>query len=109
MKTASGTVRADGSWYVSATITLPRRDDGKAWVFDPVVRFASESGPPVTVRWSELRGAERCTSVSPRSVRASQTARTVRIEGETVPGSQPVGAKYAAVQVDVATSRGEEA
>lgn len=108
VKTASGTVRDDGSWHVSATITLPRRDDGKVWVFDPVVRFASESGPPVTVHWKELRGADRCDAVTPRSVRANRLARTVRIEGETLPGSQPVGAKYAAVQVDVAKCRGEE-
>lgn len=109
VKTASGTVQEDGSWHVSATITLPRRDDTRAWVFDPVVRFASESGPPVTVQWYELRGAERCMAISERSVKANRTARTVRIEGETRPGSQPVGAKYAAVQVDVAKSRGEEA
>jgi transcriptional regulator with XRE-family HTH domain len=109
VKTASGVIQDDGSWRVSATITLPRRDDGRVWVFDPVVRFASESGPPVTVRWRELRGTERCTAISPRSVKANDTARTVRIEGETVPDSQPVSAKYAAIQVDVAKSRGEEA
>ena len=109
VKIASGTVQDDGSWHVSATITVPRREDGRVWVFDPVVRFASESGPPVTVQWRELRAADRCTSVSARSVKANPTARTIRIEGETVPDSQPVSAKYSTVEVNVAKARGEEA
>ncbi|MHC6214327.1 helix-turn-helix domain-containing protein [Rhodococcus ruber] len=109
VKTASGTVRADGSWHVSATIALPRRDDEKVWVFDPVVRFASESGPPVTVQWRDLRAVERCTAVSTRSVKGNRMARTVRIEGETVPDSQPVSAKFSTIQIDVAKPRGEEA
>lgn len=109
VKAASGSVQSDGSWLVKATVTLPKRDDTKAWEFDPVVRFASESGAPVTVQWRELRGVDRCTAVSTRSVKAGLTARTVRIEGKTKPDSQPVGARFAAVQVDVTKFRGVEA
>ena len=108
VKMASGSVQADGSWKVTATIALPRREDGRPWVFDPVVRFASQSGPPVSVQWRELRAAERCTALSERSVMANTAARTVRIEGETMPDSQPVNARYGAIQVDVTKARAEE-
>jgi hypothetical protein len=107
VKTAGGSIRADGSWRVWATITVPRRDDGRVWVFDPIVRFASDSGPAVSVAWKELRGANQCIAVSGRSIMADSTARTVRIEGETVPDSQPVNGKFASIQMDVAKARGE--
>ncbi len=108
VKTASGDVQADGSWKIYATVAVPRREDGRVWVFDPVVRFASQSGSAVSVRWRDLRATERCTAISERSVKADPDARTIRIEGETVPDSQPVNAKFSAIQIDITKARGEE-
>jgi transcriptional regulator with XRE-family HTH domain len=106
VKAASGELHPDGSWSISATITLPRRDDGRRWVFQPVLRFASQSGAPVSVKWQELRPVSHC-SVEGVSVRANTKAITVKVEGETDPSSHPVGGSFSAVQLDIRNYRGE--
>ena len=82
-----------GAWeIVDATVTLPPRSDGHGWTISPVLRFGTESGAPVAVRWAEVTAGQRCEVDSQMRLVTTPTARTAVFSARTDPTSHPVGA-----------------
>jgi RNA polymerase primary sigma factor len=104
VKAAKGQLDDDGTWDVEATISLPPRD--RPWSLRPVLRFGTESGPPIPVKWSSLAAVANCEVLDGRLV-AEGSARQVRFRGRTDPRSYPVGATRAKILVDVRTDAEE--
>jgi RNA polymerase primary sigma factor len=100
----SGSVDAEGAWNVEATVRLPQRPAAARWQFAPKLRFATDSGAAVGVKWETLEGVDRC-SVDGGIVVSDPKARTLRFRGTTAPESQPVDAEKAAVTLAVVDAR----
>lgn len=98
VKSARGNPTDAGAWFVEATVSLPPRD--RPWSVVPSLRFGTESGAAIPVRWKALAAEERCDVDGDRLV-AKIGARLIRFSGVTDPSSHPVGAARAKVLVDV--------
>jgi transcriptional regulator with XRE-family HTH domain len=102
VKTVSGGPTADGAWAVEATVSLPppKRKSLTEWRLSPVLRFATESGAAIGVRWATLEGVQNCRVENGQLV-APVATRTLKFRGVTDPTTHPVAAARAKVQVDV--------
>lgn len=95
-------ITEDGAWeIVDATVTLPPRADGHGWIISPVLRFGTESGTPITVKWANVTPVTRCTLDDRGRLVTPPSTRTALFSAITDPSSHPVGASRAAVVVDV--------
>jgi len=91
-----------GAWEITdATVTLPPRPGGKGWTLSPVLRFGTESGAPIPVKWEHLTPVTRCSLDERGRLVTPPTARTAVFSATSDPSSHPVGAHRAAVVVDV--------
>ncbi len=102
VRTASGRPNEHGAWPIEATITLPvpRRKKLREWRLSPVLKFATESGAAIPVKWASLEAVQNCT-VEGRQLIAPVGTRTIKFRGVTDPSTHPVGASRAKVLVDV--------
>lgn len=103
VKNASGKPDDEGRWCVDVAVSLPARKE--AWRFSPVLRFGTESGAAIAVRWEDLTAIEKC-SVEGDMIVSASGARTVRFTGRTNPHSHPVNAARATALVDVRVYKG---
>lgn len=95
-------VDSDGAWCITeATVTLPARGDGQGWTISPVLRFGTESGAAIPVRWESIEPLARCEVDDRNRLITPSTARTAVFSAITDPSSHPVGAHRAKVLVDV--------
>ena len=91
-----------GAWVISeATITLPRRPNGRGWTLSPILRFGTESGAPIPVEWASLHPIARCELDDRDRLVTPPTARTAIFTAVTNPTSHPVAAQRAKVLIDV--------
>jgi RNA polymerase primary sigma factor len=92
----------DGAWEITdATLTLPPRPNGRGWTISPVLRFGTESGSPISVKWELITPGARCELDGRGRLVTPATARTAVFSGRTDPKSHPVGATRSTVVVDV--------
>jgi RNA polymerase primary sigma factor len=92
----------DGAWEITdATVTLPPRPDGKGWTLSPILRFGTESGAPIAVKWEHITPVTRCTLDDRGRLVTPAAARTAVFSATSDPSTHPVGAHRAAVVVDV--------
>lgn len=97
-----------GSWVIEeATITLPARPDGSGWTLLPVLRFGTESGAAIPVKWVSLDPIDRCELDGHGRLITPPTARTAVFTAVTDPTSHPVAAQRAKVLLDVRTFANE--
>ncbi|MCO8127275.1 helix-turn-helix transcriptional regulator [Acidimicrobiia bacterium EGI L10123] len=95
-------VDEDGAWVITeATVTLPKRQNGRGWTLTPVLRFGTESGAAIPVRWSSIEPLSRCEIDDKGRLVTPSSARTATFTAITDPSTHPVGARRAKVLVDV--------
>jgi RNA polymerase primary sigma factor len=70
-------------------------------VISPVLRFGTESGSPIPVKWSIVEPGARCDIDDHGRIVTPSSARTATFSAVTDPASHPVGARRAKVLVDV--------
>ena len=101
-------IDAEGAWVITeATITLPKRPNGRGWTLSPVLRFGTESGGPIPVEWASLHPIARCALDDSGRLTTPPTARSATFTAVTDPTSHPVGAWRAKVLLDVRTHADE--
>ena len=99
VKTVSPDLDADsGVWVVEATVSVP---GGSRWSFAPVLRFGTESGPPIPVGWQKLEALKRC-EVADGRLETQSGARTVHFRAESDPATYPVRVDRARARLDLA-------
>jgi transcriptional regulator with XRE-family HTH domain len=95
-------ITEDNAWQITdAMIALPARSDGKGWTISPVLRFGTESGAPVPVKWRLIEPIANCTLDSRQRLVIPPGVRTARFSATTDPATHPVGARRATVLVDL--------
>lgn len=91
-----------GEWEITnATVALPARADGRGWTISPVLRFGTESGAPIPVKWKQVEPLSNCTLDDKGRLVIDGRSRTARFSAVSDPTSHPVGARRATVLVDV--------
>jgi transcriptional regulator with XRE-family HTH domain len=105
VKTLEGSPNAAGAWDVRVTVTLPPRK--RSWQFIPVLKFGTETGSGIPVRWAELEEIDNC-EVDGRRIKVPANVRTIEFRGVSDPTSHPVAAKRSTVLVDFRAVRPEE-
>lgn len=86
-----------GVWTMEAVVSVP---PGSRWSFAPVLRFGTESGPPIAVGWQTVEALKRCKAEDGR-LRTEGGARTVVFRGESDPATYPVRFERARVRLDL--------
>ncbi|MBG0814841.1 helix-turn-helix transcriptional regulator [Planomonospora sp. ID82291] len=99
IKSAIGSVGADGAWHVRVEVRLPERED--PWLLSPVLRFATRSGPRPQAEWAELTAESNCEVISDGRLRFTGGARTAAFTGVSAVESHPVSATMAMAEVDL--------
>lgn len=95
-------IDADGAWVITeAIVTLPQRSDGRGWTVSPVLRFGTESGQPIPVKWASLEPIARCRLDDRGRLVTPASARTAAFTAVSDPASHPVSAWRAKVLLDV--------
>lgn len=107
VRTITGAPNESGAWDVTVTVALPPRK--AAWQFAPVLKFATESGAGLPVKWASLEEVARCEIVDEKRIRVPANARTIEFRGITDPTTHPVAATRSTVYVDFRSVRAEEA
>ena len=91
-----------GAWVITeATVTLPARPDGRGWTLSPVLKFGTQSGAPIPVRWSSIDAVAHCEVDEDGRIITPPDERTATFTAVTDPTTHPVGARRAKVLVDV--------
>lgn len=91
-----------GAWVITeATITLPPRANGRGWTLSPTLRFGTESGAAIAVKWASIDPVARCRLDDHSRLVTPATARTATFTAVSDPASHPVAAKRAKVLLDV--------
>jgi transcriptional regulator with XRE-family HTH domain len=106
VRSVSAKPTEDGAWAVEATVSVPARTG--PWRFSPVLKFGTESGPALPVKWSELEALEGAEEVDTRRLRSRPGVRSVRFRAISDPTSHPVTFEYARVGLDLMDARREE-
>jgi RNA polymerase primary sigma factor len=106
VREATGKPNADGAWEVEAVVSLPARSE--PWVFEPILRYGTESGPPIPVRWAQVTPVSHCSSDHHSRLSSDKGARSVKFRAVTDPVTHPVAAKRAKVLIDVRVYGGAE-
>jgi transcriptional regulator with XRE-family HTH domain len=106
VKDVRGSLDEDGAWRVKVEVSVPPRE--QSWQFEPVLRFGTESGPSIPVRWKRLTSKSDGCTVEDRLLRCAPRVRAVEFEAISDPDSHPVGAARARVSVDLRDVRAEE-
>jgi RNA polymerase primary sigma factor len=106
VKLLEGQPNSDGAWEVAVVVSLPARRT--AWEFVPVLKFGTESGAAIPVRWDSLEDLSKCEIVDGKRIRVPAGTRTAEFRGVSDPDSHPVGASRSAVFVDFRAVRPEE-
>jgi transcriptional regulator with XRE-family HTH domain len=88
---------ATGAWTMEAIVSVP---PGDRWSFAPVLRFGTESGPPIAVGWKTVSPLKRCQAVDGR-LQTDSGARTVVFRAESDPATYPVRFDRARVRLDL--------
>jgi transcriptional regulator with XRE-family HTH domain len=95
-------VTDDAAWeIVDATVAFPPRTDGRGWTVTPILRFGTESGAAIPVRWRGIEPLSNCTLDDKGRLVIDGRTRTARFSAVSDPASHPVGARRAKVLVDV--------
>ena len=105
VKLLEGGPNGDGAWDVNVTVSLPPRK--RSWEFTPVLKFGTETGGGIPVRWDTLEGIDNC-EVENNRIKVEAGVRTVEFRGISDPSSHPVAAERATVLVDFRAVRPEE-
>jgi len=91
-----------GAWVITeATVTLPVRPNGRGWTLSPVLRFGTESGAPISVKWQTLDPLSRCELDERGRLVTPPEARTATFAAVSDHTSHPVSAHRAKVLLDV--------
>ncbi|MEV0699086.1 helix-turn-helix transcriptional regulator [Saccharopolyspora sp. NPDC050389] len=98
VKDVSGAVQEDGSWRIAVDVQLPVRED--PWVLDPILRFATRSGPKPVAEWS-LEPTLNCDLAESGSLVFSRGVRHAGFVGTSDPSTHPVTADMAVVEVEL--------
>lgn len=107
VKTLRGQPNEAGAWDVEVTVSVPPKTRG--WQFTPVLKFGTESGPSLPVRWAVLKAVEDCeVEGEAELVRIPAGVRSVKFSGTTDPASHPVHATRAKAFVDLRRIHGGE-
>lgn len=93
-----GAVQRDGSWRIQVDVQLPVRED--SWVLEPILRFATRSGPKPVVKWL-LEPTLNCELAESGALVFSKGARHAGFVGTSDPSSHPVTADMAVVEVEL--------
>jgi RNA polymerase primary sigma factor len=106
VRTILGAPDASGAWDVRVTVTLPAKK--AAWQFVPVLKFATDSGAGLPVKWASLEQIARCEIVDGKRIKVPANARTAEFRGVSDPASHPVAAARSTVYVDFRAVRSGE-
>jgi len=98
VKHVNGDVREDGSWRIQVDVQLPQRDD--PWVVEPILRFATRSGPKPVVAWA-LEPVTNCDLSARGALIFEKGARRAVFVGTSDPSTHPVTANMAVVEVEL--------
>ena len=96
----SGRPRADGAWEITeVTVQFPPRSSG--WVFSPLLKFATEVGGGVPVRWSELEALSDCELIEGERFLVGANVRRAKWRGVSLTASHPAAAADSVAIVDI--------
>lgn len=99
VRSATGSVDADGAWRLRVEIKLPDRDD--PWLLRPLLRFATRSGPSPEIRWAQVTAESHCEVTQEGNVRCPSGTRMAVFTGISDVASHPVAARMSVVEVDL--------
>ncbi|MEU8270134.1 helix-turn-helix transcriptional regulator [Sphaerisporangium sp. NPDC049002] len=103
IRSASGSIDQEGAWRVRVEVRLPERDD--EWLMEPVLRFATRSGPRPQAEWAFLSAEANCWVTEEGLLRFPAGARTAAFTGVSVVASHPVAATMTTVEVDLVRAK----
>jgi transcriptional regulator with XRE-family HTH domain len=96
----SGRPREDGAWEISeVTVQFPPRSKG--WIFTPLLKFATEVGGGVSVRWAELEAVSDCELIDGDRFAVGPDVRRAKWRGVSLPSSHPTAAADSVALVDI--------
>ncbi|MEV6231040.1 helix-turn-helix transcriptional regulator [Saccharopolyspora shandongensis] len=98
VKDVSGAVQENGAWRITVEVQLPVRED--PWVLDPILRFATRSGPKPVVKWSVVPTLN-CDLTESGALVFSKGVRRAAFIGTSDPSTHPVTADMAVVEVEL--------
>jgi len=88
----------DGVWGIEATVIVPASDQG--WHFRPVLRFGTESGPPLVVQWQVLEAVAGCDVVDSKLLTRPRL-RSAKFQASSDTSTYPVSAARVRVSLDL--------
>ena len=95
-------INEQGAWVITeAKVTLPTRPNGRGWTISPVLRFGTESGASISVKWDSLVPVSPCDIDDRGRLVTPPAARTAVFSAISAPESHPVGAHRAKALLDV--------
>ncbi|MGW4642284.1 helix-turn-helix domain-containing protein [Sphaerisporangium sp. NPDC004334] len=103
IRSATGSIDPEGAWHVRAEVRLPERND--AWLMEPVLRFATRSGPRPQAEWASLSAETGCEVTEDGLLRFAAGVRTAAFTGVSVVASHPVAARMTKVEVDLVRAK----
>jgi hypothetical protein len=98
-----GALEPDGSWSVNAEVRLP---DARAWMVEPVLTFAAETGVGRRVDWTLTTEPPSRAELGQLFIPAG--AKRARFRGVSSPASHPVDGARCAVRVALKAAKPEE-
>jgi transcriptional regulator with XRE-family HTH domain len=101
----TGAPDSNGAWDVRVTVALPPRK--AAWQFVPVLKFGTESGAGLPVKWSVLEAIAHCDVVDGLRIEVPADTRGIEFRGVSDPSTHPVAATRSTVYVDFRDIRAE--
>lgn len=95
-------VTDEGAWEITdVTVALPTRAGGRGWTVTPMLRFGTESGAPIPVKWRDVEPLANCKLDGRGRLVIDGRSRTARFSAVSDPSTHPVGAHRAKVLVDL--------
>jgi RNA polymerase primary sigma factor len=99
-----GHVDESGAWQIEIEVRFPDRAD--PWIFAPVLKFVTQSGPHLPAEWAHLEAESGCELIGRSTIRCMPGARTAVIRGASDVASHPVAASMSRATVDLAAVQG---
>ena len=104
LRRLKGDLDSEGAWDIEVTVSVPA--DAR-WQLSPVVKFATESGGGIPVRWADLSALDKCVvDTAQWSVTPDSGERLIKFRGKTDPKSHPVSAEKAKAVVELRPLKG---
>lgn len=100
----SGHVDDSGAWQIEVEVRVPDRAD--PWIFAPVLKFVTQSGPHLPAEWAHIEAESGCELVGRSAIRCTPGARAAVIRGTSDVASHPVAAAMSRATVDLAAVQG---